>query len=380
METSTTSVDIPWLLRFNWGSILKNMHIQSVADPVIRRFFPVLWFILSSLSLPITVRADALSEMQSFSGIEGVDLAKLEGGKALTSRGGSMSFPRDLAVQACYLVPQPLQKTVELHKQWNAARHPELKVYMHRDLSVKVSAADFLEGISTIRDNAAVRSLVAATEKLNLGQPELQMSAAEAKQFGKEAAGAGKGSLPPPVAVFWSNLLAQRASAFASGGVLRQPPYDASGETIRVADEIARLLKEQSKLRDQFKPLLDDAALASGGGKLAPSLYSELIDVEGRASFLLGASYAKPVKDGWQGLDAQYYGGDGFFALLTFYQFWPVTTASGQQATLVWRGDLISSASLAELHGVERMGSVGAMMKEIQKSINFLQRDAAAGK
>lgn len=356
------------------------MHTQSVADFVIRRFFPALLLVLGSFSLPGTARADALSEMQAFSGIEGADLAKLEDGKALASRGSSMSFPRDLAVHACYLVPLTLQKTVELHQHWNAARHPELKVYMHRDLSGKFSASDLLEGINAVRDNAALRSLGAATEKLNAGQPELQMSMTEAKQFGASGAGAGKGPFSPAVAAFWSHLLAQRASAFASGGASQQPPYDAAGETIRVADEIARLLKEQPKLREQFKPLLDDAALASGGGRLTPSLYSELIDVEGRASFMLGASYAKPVKDGWQALDAQYYSGDGFFTLLTFYQFWPVTTASGRQATLVWRGDSISSASLADLHGVERMGSVGAMMKEIQKSIDFLQRDAAAGK
>jgi len=65
--------------------------------------------------------------------------------------------------------------------------------------------------------------------------------------------------------------------------------------------------------------------------------------------------------------------------LLSFYQFWPVATADGP-ATLVWRGDLLSSASLADLHGMERAGSVAAMKKEIQKTIGCLQADAAAGR
>lgn len=343
---------------------------------VMRRFSLVFLMALGWFAAPLPARADALSELKAFAGMDGVDLAALADGKALTGRGAAMGSPRDLGVQACYLVPLPLQKTVELHRQWNAARHPELKVYLHRDLSAKPSAADLLDGLRAVRDNAAVHSLAGATAKLAAGQTELQMSAAEARQFGPGEAGAGKGPFSPAVAAFWSNLLAQRVAAFAGGGASRQPAYETAGETVRAADEIARLLKEQPKVREQFKPLLDDAALATGGGKLAPALYSELIDVEGRAAFTLGASYAKPVKDGWQALDAGYYGSDGFFALLTFYRFWPVTTAAGQPATLVWRGDLISSASLAELHGVERMGSMGAMMKEIQKNIDCLQRDA----
>jgi hypothetical protein len=57
---------------------------------------------------------------------------------------------------------------------------------------------------------------------------------------------------------------------------------------------------------------------------------------------------------------------------------WPVTIG-GQDSTLVWRGDFISAASLATLHGTERMGSGTAMMRETQKSIKLLVNDAAKG-
>lgn len=316
------------------------------------------------------VRAGATEEIAAFSEFREVDLAKLAGGKALTAQGASMSgFPRGMTVQACYLMPLPLQKAVEAHKQFNAARHSELKVYLHRDLPAKPALADF-QVLSGAPKNGAVRALVEATEKLGAGPGTLQLSEAEAKQFGK-ADGTAQGSFPAPVAAFWSNLLYQRTMAFLSGGVAKEPGYDSGGETVRASEEMTHLLKSQPKVRAQFQPVLD--VLGGGGGK--PALSFELFDVERRGAFTLGASYSKPVKDGWQNLDVQYYGSDGYYVLLSFYQFWPVATPSGP-ATLVWRGDMLSSASLADLHGIERAGSAAAMKKEIQKSIGFLQADA----
>ena len=316
--------------------------------------------------------AGAPDDLAAFSEIRDVDLARLADGKAITAQGASMGgFARGIAVQACYLVPLPLQKTVELHKQFNGARHPELKVYLHRELPSKPTPADF-QAISGAPGNSAVRALVEATQKLGSGRSELQMSAGEAKSF-SAAGGSEKKGLPPAVVSFWSNLLYRRTLDFISGGAGRQPQYETTGETISASEEISRLLKAQPKVRDQFKGLLDSAGRTGGGGR--PSLSIELFDVEHRAAFTLGASYSKAVKDGWQALDLQYYSSGGYFAMLTFYQFWPVETASGP-ATLVWRGDLLSSATLADLHGVEKTGSVTAMRKESQKSIGTLQSDA----
>ena len=61
--------------------------------------------------------------------------------------------------------------------------------------------------------------------------------------------------------------------------------------------------------------------------------------------------------------------------MLTFYQMWPVTVGS-QTATLVWRCDLLSAPSLADLHGVERLASANAMTKEIQQTIHIFLKDA----
>jgi hypothetical protein len=75
----------------------------------------------------------------------------------------------------------------------------------------------------------------------------------------------------------------------------------------------------------------------------------------------------------------QYYSSAGYYVLLTLYQYWPISV-DGHPATLVWRGDLLSSASLGELRGVEKLGSLAAMKKEIQKSIALFVDDANAAK
>lgn len=134
---------------------------------------------------------------------------------------------------------------------------------------------------------------------------------------------------------------------------------------------MARLLKDAGKVRGQFSALLDGIK-----GALPPTFYWEMVGVEDEAALNLGASYAKPGANTWQGVDVQYYATTGYCVLLSFVQMWPVTIA-GQEATLVWRGDLISSSMIASLHGVERMGSSTAMMRETQKFIARFLSDAA---
>lgn len=338
----------------------------------------VLLILLSPvLAAPPRAHADPLSEMQAFSEFKDIDLAKLADSKPLTARGGPIKgFPRGLAVQTCYIVRLPLQKAVELHQKWSPSRHPELKIYLQGNISSKPSIADFKD-LANAPDNSSVKWLAEATEHLDPAKLELQMSAAEAKEFSKGSGSKSnqKGPFPPAVSAFWSNLLYQRALAYASGGMARQPAYDVGGESIRSSEELTRLLAEQPKIRNQFKTMLNEAALMNSGGKLAPSLYYQLFDAKGHAAFTLGASYAKVSGESAQLIDTQFYSSGGYFTLLTLLQLWPVKIGA-EEATLIWRADLLSSASLAGLHGVERLGSSGVMKKEIEKSILLLQKDA----
>jgi hypothetical protein len=328
--------------------------------------------LLLVLSSVAHVKADPFAEMSGFSHFQNIDPAKLT--KPMAVRWPpDLENARDLSVQCCYIVQAPLQKTAEIDAHWDVMRHPELKVYMHTDLRDKPGLADF-ERIAQAPANSAVSSFAAATEKLNPDQPQLQMSKEEAKLFAKPAAASSKGRMSDAVAKFWSNLLYQRTQRYLSGGLGALPAY-AGSETIRASAEAARLLKEQPKIRDQFRALIADTPL--GGGSSRPALYWELFDVEGQAAACLGASYKKAVGDSRQGVDIQYYASGGYYVLLTFQQMWPITF-NGKPATLAWRGDMLSSSNLANLHGVERIGSGMAMMRTVQKAAAAFQKDVVA--
>jgi hypothetical protein len=326
------------------------------------------------LSMATDANADPLAELAAISTFKGVDLEKLAGGTVQIARGPAMSFPRGMSVESVYVVRKPVQKTLELHELWNPNKHPELKVYLHGELSTHPTSAEF-QKVATAPANASVKALATATQKLGAGGTELQMANADAKAFASQA-GAADGAWPPKVSAFWSNLLFQRAQTFLSGGAARLPAYETSGEAIRVTDEAAHLLKDAPKVRSQFGALIDANPLTGGKSATPQSAYWEMFDVEGTAAVNLGALFVRTTGDTCQALDEQYYASGGYYTLLTFYQLWPVKVA-GKDCTLIWRTDLISAAELATLHGVERMGSSTAMMRETKKSIESLLKDAA---
>ena len=328
---------------------------------------------LIAFALTAAAHADPLAELQAFSSFKTVNLDKLASGTVQATRGPAMSFPRGLAVESCYVVRKPLAKTVAFHQQWSPARHSDLKVWLHTDLTPRAGIAEF-QKLRSAPANSAVRAFVAATQKLGAGPGDLQLSKAEANAF-ESTPGSDAGAMPAKVADFWSGILSQRAQAFVSGGPSRQPAYENANGTIRVADDISRLLKESGKMRGQFSAVLDGAGLSGGKGALTPSLYWELVGVEDDAALNLGASYSKAGPNTWQGVEAQYYATSGYCAFITLTQMWPITIG-GQEMTLVWQGDLISSNELASLHGVERMGSSTAMMRETQKFIGRFAADA----
>src|SRR2546430_6054305 len=91
-----------------------------------------------------------------------------------------------------------------------------------------------------------------------------------------------------------------------------------------------------------------------------------------------GLSYRRPGSNGtYQAGDALFYASGGYYAGLTLYQMWPVDVG-GRPATLVWRGDFISSASVASLHGIERTASESVLMRDISKASALFRRDTGA--
>jgi hypothetical protein len=319
-------------------------------------------------------RADAVSELASFSIFDKVDLGQLAKSDVKTAHGPPMRNPRFLAVQSCYVAPGSPAQQMEALRRWDATRHRELKVFLHTDLSSNPTPANF-DKLKNAPDNASVRAFVASTQKLS---SDLQISKDEAKKL--SAGTGGGGAIPASVAAFWADLLAARTKNFVSGGMAAEPPYDHAGPSIRASDEANGLLREQEKIRRQFSGFLGGTAVGRGAGSLRPELYWELLDADDQGVVTLGASYNRGGAGGtYQAADVLYYASGGYYVALTLYQLWPVT-AEGKPSTLVWRGDMISSASLGSLHGVERLGSESVMMKNITKAVTLFRRDSGGNR
>jgi hypothetical protein len=320
---------------------------------------------------PRSACADPVSELASFSIFDKVDLAQLAKSDVKTAHGPPMRNPRFLAVQSCYVAPGSPAQQMEALRRWNPAKYRELKVFLHSDLPSNPGPANF-ERLKDAPDNASVRSFVTATQKLS---PDLQVSRDEAKKFSAESGGGGGGAIPAPVAAFWTDALTARTKSFVSGGMAAEPPYDHAGPSVRASDEVNGLLREQEKIRRQFSGFLGSTGIGRGAGSLPAELYWELLDVDDQGVVTLGASYSRGGAGGtYQTADVLYYASGGYYVALTLHQLWPVTV-DGKPSTLVWRGDMISSATLGSLHGVERLGSESVMMKNITKAVTLFRRE-----
>ena len=186
--------------------------------------------------------------------------------------------------------------------------------------------------------------------------------------------------MPAAVVKFWTDVLVARTHSFSSGGTAAQPPYDHGGQAIRVTDEVNGLLRQQEKIRRQFSGFLGNTGIGRGAGSLSPELYWELLDVDDQGVVSLGAYYNRGGSGGsYQAADVLYYASGGYYVSLTLYQMWPVNV-EGKASTLVWRGDMISAASLGSLHGVERLGSESVMMKDISKAVTLFRRDTSGSR
>src|SRR5207237_4488029 len=311
--------------------------------------------------------ADPVSELSSFSILDKVDLAQLAKSDAKTAHGAPMSNPRFLSVQSIYVMPGSPAQHLEAMRNWNPTEHHEPKVFLHGDLSGSPSESAFAKR-KIAPANAPVRALTNATAKM---ANELQLSREEAAKWN-----GGDGALSGAGGDFWIGVLAGRARAFSSGGTAAQPSYDHAGPAVRPGDELNGLLREQAKIRKQFAGLLDSTGIGRGAGSLKPDLYWELLNADDVAVATLGAFYSRNAGRNVQVADTFYYASGGYYVTLTLHQMWPVEI-DGKPHTLVWRGDMVSSAALADLHGVETLGSESAMMKDIAKSVELSRKESA---
>jgi hypothetical protein len=333
------------------GEALPSHAVQNVM-----RFFSLVC--LTALLISKATAADPAAEMASFSVFNNVNVADLAKGEPKVAHGPAMSG-HFISAQSCFVVAGVPARISEALRQWNPARHSELKVLIHSDLPSSPGAANFSR-LASAPDNGAVRSLVSATQKLS---PDLQISKEEEKRF-TAVAGVTGGGIPGPIATAWAEVLSARARAGRSA----QPPYDHTGQSVRPSEELNALFRANDKVHRQFSGVLD--------GKSEP--FWELLTADELGVLTLGASYRRSGASGtFQAADALYYASGGYYAGLTLYQMWPVDVG-GRPATLIWRGDFISSATIASLHGIERVASESALMRDISKADSLFRRDTGA--
>lgn len=333
-------------------------------------------FLLVLVTGPRSSGADPVSELASFSVFDKIDLAQLAKSEVKTAHGPPMKNPRFLAVQSCYVVPGSPSELMAALRRWEPTRYRDLKVFLHSDLPSNPTPANF-EKLKSAPSNASVRSFVAATQKLS---PDLQISKEEAQKFSAAGGAGAGGTMPPAVVAFWADVLTARTKAFVSGGMAAEPPYNQAGAAIRASEDANGLLREEDKIRRQFSGLLGATGIGRGAGSLTPELYWELLDANDQGVVTLGASYSRSGSGGtYQAADVLYYASGGYYVAITLQQLWPVTV-EGKPSTLVWRGDMISSAELGSLHGVERLGSESVMMKNITKAVAAFRRDTSGGR
>jgi hypothetical protein len=339
-----------------------------------RLFFSLFAAAIGVIGPQVTGKADPITDLRSLSVFKDADLGKMAGGDVLASKGPAMSLARGLSVESAYVVRAPVKTTVALQQRWDPTRHPELKVFVQGDVSGRGNPGDF-QGLASARSNSAVKAFVDATLRLPQDAAKLQLSNSEARMF--SPGGSSGGAMPASVVTFWSKVLAGRAQSFSSGGLGAEAPYETAG-SVRVGEEVSRLLQESGNVRTYFGSLISSTPIGGGRGSAPASQSWQMFDGDGIAAVSLSASYGRPVGDGWQSADLQYYSSGAVFTVLTFYQMWPVKVEN-QDATLVWRIDMTSASQLGELRGVERLGSGAAMMREIQKTVKAFLRDNSRG-
>lgn len=301
-----------------------------------------LFLCLLAFSTTNALAADPAAELASFSVFPKVDLAQLSKGDVKPVRGGSLGSARNLFVQTVYVAPHPPAALLAKMRDWNPARHPELKVYLHID------GSNFSR-LQNPPDNSAIRYLTTATSQ---NSADLQLSAAEKKL------------LPGDFASVWTKILSDRARAGISG----QPPYDNASPAVRPGEEVNALLRGQDKIGRQFSGVL--------GGSKEP--YWELLNVDERGVLSLGAFTSRAGGGGTiQTANAHFYASGGYYAGLTLHQLWPVQV-DGRASTLVWRGDMISSGSVAALRGIERIAAESTMIKDISRVVSAFRRDTGS--
>jgi hypothetical protein len=72
--------------------------------------------------------------------------------------------------------------------------------------------------------------------------------------------------------------------------------------------------------------------------------------------------------------DIEYYLNSGIYVSIELEQLSRVTV-NGQEATVVWRDDLVSTSNVAYLHGTERLASGMIMLQDVKQAVDAFRSE-----
>jgi hypothetical protein len=321
------------------------------------------------------LRADLNSDL-AFTAFTNVDVNAMAGGAILQQRGGLLNFPRGITSQSLFIINAAPSDVAAKLVHWNPARHPELKVWLHKSgLPPQPTAADFAE-LANLPNNPSVQFQIDSTAKLDPANPSLQVSKEEAQLIAATAA-----QEKDPKALFvkaWSQILAGRITSFLNGRA-GSDYYVVSGENIQPSNEIKSLLHSDIKVYGAYQRLFNQTPIKALAGapatKLAPvDIYYECFDVEGSGALGTGAIFQAANGPSIQSADIEYFINSGIYAEVELEQLWPIAV-NGKTETLVWRDDMVSAPNIAYLHGTERLASGMVMLQDTKQGIEAFRAE-----
>jgi len=315
------------------------------------------------------LRADLNSDL-AFTAFSNVDVNAMAGDKILQVRGPLLGFQRGIVAQSLYILPATPTEVQHKLVSWNPASHPKLEVWIHHELPLKPTPADF-SSLASLPDNSSVNYQIDATAKLDSNNPSLQLDKKEAASIlPLQTQKMDKKAL---FVSFWSQILANRANLFLSGNLAAQV-YSVSGGEIRSLDEIKSLIRSDPKVYADFHSLFSQTPIYGSAQATPAAVYYDCFDVQGYAALGTGAVYQMTNGTAIQSCDIEYFTNSSVYATIELEKLWPITV-NGKSSTLVWRQDLVSTPNVAYLHGVERMASSMIMLQEVQTAVDAFRSE-----
>ena len=341
-----------------------------------------LTFTLCAVSA-IAAEEAALAQLKSFSCFEDVSWSALKGGEVQTQRGSLMKFRRGMTGESCYIVKATPAAVAHALQTFDPSGE-DSSVHFHSSIHNPIQDSD-LAKLNLESSRYGVKRFVSKTMAVVPEQNDFFISKAEAAQIQKTVKAAGNPGKPAEAARrAWLEVLKARATEFDQTGLAKLSVYETGGSTVDPVADTKSLFAELPGISSEFEPLLAETGLEGASTfrkEIAGHLYSEVINYDIQATLELGAIFTRKLPDGRiQILDAIYFSSGIFYISMCLYELWPVQV-DGKPATLVWRGDLLSTPTLEVTRGVERIAYGKVMMVEVRKSIeSFRKRLAKAQK